>query len=183
VLGSRVGLLIAERWRAHGVDVRLRTGVTGIRADAMGRVDTVLLTDGCELRADAVLVGIGVEPVKELLPDRPAVGVHAAGDVVGPGHWTAAALDGAAAARRILGLPAPQAQPHYVWSDQFGMRLQVVGSPDRDGVCELEGTAESFAARYVGADGRTTAALFANRPAEAAAFRRTLTTNALALAA
>jgi hypothetical protein len=130
-----------------------------------------------------VLVGIGVEPVKELLPDRPAVGVHAAGDVVGPGHWTAAALDGAAAARRILGLPAPQAQPHYVWSDQFGMRLQVVGSPDRDGVCELEGTAESFAARYIGADGRTTAALFANRPAEAAAFRRTLTTNALALAA
>jgi 3-phenylpropionate/trans-cinnamate dioxygenase ferredoxin reductase subunit len=40
VLGSRVGLLIAERWRAHGVDVRLRTGVTGIRADAIGRVDT-----------------------------------------------------------------------------------------------------------------------------------------------
>ena len=44
----------------HGVDVRLRTGVVRVRADATGRVDSVVLTDGCELRADAVLVGIGV---------------------------------------------------------------------------------------------------------------------------
>lgn len=183
VLGDDVGLLIAERWRAHGVDVRLRTGVARIRADAAGRVDSVLLTDGCELRADAVLVGIGVEPARELLPERPASHVHAAGDVVGPGHWTAAALDGAAAARRILGLSVPPPQPHYVWSDQFGLRLQVVGSPDRDNAFEFDGDAESFAVRYIGAEGRTSAALLANRPAEAAALRRSLLEDALALAA
>jgi hypothetical protein len=63
------------------------------------------------------------------------------------------------------------------------MRLQVVGSLDRDASVELDGTAESFAARYIGADGRTTAGLFANRPAEAAALRRALIVDASAVAA
>ena len=183
LLGDEVGMLIAERWRAHGVDVRLRTGIAHLRADTSGRVESALLTDGCELRTDAVLVGIGVEPVNELFPTRPVQGVYAAGDIVGPGHWTAAALDGTAAARRILRLPESLPQPHYVWSDQFGMRLQIVGSPDRDDSVELDGDTESFAVQYTGADGRTTGALFANRRAEAAAFRRALNTDALAVAA
>jgi len=183
VLGPEVGLLLAERWRAHGVDVRLGTGVAHIRADANGRVDSVLLTDGSVLRADAVLVGVGVEPARELLPARPAVHVRAAGDVAGPGHWTAAALDGVAAARRILGLPVPGPQPHYVWSDQFGLRLQVVGTPAPEDAFELDGSADSFAVRYLDASGRTRAGLLANRPAEAAALRRALLEDALALAA
>ena len=183
VLGNEVGLLLAERWRAYGVDVRLGTGVAHIRADANGRVASILLTDGSVLRADLVLVGVGVAPASELLPAHPAVHVHPAGDVVGPGHWTAAALDGAAAARRILGLPVPTPQPHYVWSDQFGLRLQVVGTPAPDDVFELEGGGDSFAVRYLDASGRTRAGLLANLPAESAALRRTLLEDAVALAA
>ena len=34
VLGEEVGLMLATRWREHGVDVRLRTGVTHIRSNA-----------------------------------------------------------------------------------------------------------------------------------------------------
>ena len=71
LLGHQVGMLIAERWRAHGVEVRLRTGVAQLRADTSGRVESALLTDGCELRTDAVLVGIGVEPVNGAAPDAP----------------------------------------------------------------------------------------------------------------
>lgn len=183
VLGHRVGRMLADRWRAHGIDVRLETGLAHFRADASGRIDSVLLTDGTELRADAVLVGVGVEPVRELLPERPATHVHPAGDVVGPGHWTAAALDGAAAARRILGLPVAPPPPHYVWSDQFGQRLQVVGSPHPDDSFEFDGDGESFAVRYLHADGRTKAALLANRPTEAAELRRALAEEALAWAA
>lgn len=183
VLGDAVGRLLAERWRRHGIDVRLRTGLASIRADATGRVDAVVLTDGSVLRADAVLVGVGVEPNGELLPERPATFVHPCGDLVGPGHWTAAALDGVAAARRILGLPLPAPQPHYVWSDQFGLRLQVVGSPRPDAPFEFEGDENSFAVRYLDGDGGTEAGLLANRAAEAAALRRQLATNALALAA
>jgi NADPH-dependent 2,4-dienoyl-CoA reductase/sulfur reductase-like enzyme len=183
VLGEEVGLLLAARWRSHGIDVRLRTGVAHFRADASGRVSSILLTDGTELRADAVLVGVGVEAARELMPERPAAHVHPAGDVVGPGHWTAAAFDGAAAARRILGLAAPAPQPPYVWSDQFGLRLQIVGTPAPDDVLAFDGGDDSFAVRYLDAAGSTRAALLANRPAEAADVRRGLTERALALAA
>jgi 3-phenylpropionate/trans-cinnamate dioxygenase ferredoxin reductase subunit len=182
VLGEQVGLLLAARWQEHGVDVRLRTGVAHIRADASGRVSSLLLTDGAELRADSV-VGVGVEAARELMPKRPAIHVHAAGDVVGPGHWTAAAFDGAAAARRILGLPSPAPQPSYVWSDQFGLRLQVVGTPEPDDTLAFDGDGDSFAVRYLDETGSTRAALLANRPAEAAEMRRRLAESALAVAA
>ncbi|HZR96186.1 MAG TPA: FAD-dependent oxidoreductase [Gaiellaceae bacterium] len=183
VLGEDVGLLLAARWQRRGIDVRLRTGIGHVRADAGGRVDSVLLSDGSELRADVLLVGVGVAPAAELLPPRPAVHVHAAGDVSGSGHWTAAAHDGAAAARRILGLPAAAPQAPYVWSDQFGLRLQLVGQPDPDGAIELEGGDDSFAVRYLDAAGETRAALLANRPAEAASLRRRLAGTEVALAA
>jgi len=146
-------------------------------------VSSILLTDGTELRANAVLVGVGVEAARELMPERPATHVHAAGDVVGPGHWTAAAFDGATAARRILGLAAPPPQPPYVWSDQFGLRLQIVGTPEPEDVLAFDGDGDSFAVRYLDAAGSTHAALLANRPAEAADLRRGLTERTLALAA
>jgi 3-phenylpropionate/trans-cinnamate dioxygenase ferredoxin reductase subunit len=183
VLGEEVGLMLAARWRQHGVDVRLRTGVAHIRASAYGRVCSILLTNGVELRADAVLVGVGVTPAGELLPERPVAHVHLAGDVVGPGHWTAAAFDGAAAARAILGLPAPLPQASYVWSDQFGLRLQMVGMPQPDDALELDGEGDSFAVRYLDETGSVRAALLANRPAEAAALRRHLAESTLAFAA
>lgn len=183
VLGEKVGLLLAEHWRGHGVDVRLRTGIAHIRADAGGRVSSVLLTDGTDLRADAVLIAVGVEPVRELVPERPAVHIRAAGDVVGPGHWTAASWDGAAAARRVLRLSPPAPQPSYVWSDQFGLRLQIVGTPEPHHALEVDGDAGSFVVRYLDHDGATGAALFANRPAEAAGLRRRLADETVALAA
>jgi NADPH-dependent 2,4-dienoyl-CoA reductase/sulfur reductase-like enzyme len=183
VLGDDVGRMLAERWRRHGVDVRLRTGVAGIRADATGRVEALLLTDGSELRADVVLVGVGVQPASELVPDRPAVHVHPCGDLVGPGHWAAAALDGVAAARRILDLPRPAPQPHYVWSDQFGLRLQIVGTPRPGDAIEVEGSADAFRVHYLDEQGAVRAGLLANRPAEAAELRRLLARRALALAA
>jgi 3-phenylpropionate/trans-cinnamate dioxygenase ferredoxin reductase subunit len=183
VLGNDVGRMLAERWRARGIDVRLRTGVAAFRADPFGRVSSVLLSDGHELRTDVVLVGIGVEPARELFPERPATWLHPAGDVAGPGHWTAAATDGAAAARRILRLPVALPAPSYVWSDQFGLRLQVVGDPDPDDPFELDGDDDSFSVRYLDRQGETRAALFANRPAEAAGLRRRLAETALPCAA
>ena len=193
VLGDEVGLLLAERWRAAGVDVRLPTGVVHMRADAAGRVDSLLLSDGAHLRADVVVVGVGVEPARELLPERDAVHVQTAGDVVGPGHWTSAALEGAAAARRILGLPVAPPAADYVWSDQFGLRLQVVGHPDPHDRIQLDGielsrnegggSADSFAVHYLDEDDRIHAAVFANRPADAGALRRALAEDAIALAA
>ena len=183
VLGVAVGRLLADRWRAHGVDVRLRTGVASFRSDASGRLASVLLTDGAELRADVALVGIGVSPAAELLPGRPAAHIRAAGDVTGSGHWTAAAFDGAAAAKRILGLAVSPPPPPYVWSDQFGQRLQIVGAPAPGSRTELDGGRDAFAVRYLDGAGGVTGALFANRPADAADLRRHLAAGAVPCAA
>jgi len=183
VLGPRVGLLLADRWRDHGVHVRLGATVGRFRPDPAGRVEAVELADGYQLRADVVLMAVGAEPAPPPLPQSAMPNVVPAGDVTGIGHWTAAALDGAAAAQRILGLPPVPPQPHYAWSDQFGLRLQVVGTPHPSHRLELEGAVDSFAARYVDASGSTRAAVLANRPTEAAALRRELREAALPLAA
>lgn len=182
-LGDEAGLMLAARWRRHGIDVRLRVGIAHLRADAGGWVSSVLLTDGSDLRADVVLVAVGVAPVRSLLPERPTTHVHGAGDATGGGHWTAAAADGAAAARRILGLPPASPQPAYVWSDQFGLRLQIVGTPSPGHTLEIDGEEDAYAVRYVDNAGSVTAGLFANRPADAAALRRSLADRGLALAA
>lgn len=183
VLGNDLGLALAERWRAHGVAVRLGVGVSHVRADALGRVGSLLLTDGSEVRADVVVVGVGVQPADELLPPRPALHVRTAGDVTGPGHWTAAATAGAAAARGILGLPVPPEPPAYVWSDQFGLRLQVVGTPRPEHQIVFDGGRDSFAVEYRDELDVIRAGVFANRPADAAALRRRLAAAEPALAA
>ena len=183
VLGNEVGLALAERWRVHGVDVRLGVGVAHVRSDALGRVSSLLLTDGSELRADVVVVGVGVRPADELLPPRPALHVRTAGDVTGPGHWTAAATAGVAAARGILGLPVTPEPPAYVWSDQFGLRLQVVGTPPPKHHVVIDGAGDSFAVEYRDEFDAACAGVFANRPADAAALRRRLAAVEPALAA
>lgn len=175
-LGPALGRLLADRYRSHGVDLRVCTGASGFGAGEDGAVRSVRLTDGSELSCDVALVGIGVEPAADLLPvavsDAP---VFACGDVTGGlGHWTSAAAEATAVARRILGLPPHPAQPAFFWSDQFGLRLQLVGHPTAASVVELEGGEEGFLARYQDGEGRLVAALGANRPAEVASLRREL---------
>ena len=180
-LGPTLGRLLADRYRSHGVDLRVRTGAAGFRTDPAGGLRSVLLTDGTELRCDVALVGIGVEPASELVPGPvEGVPVFACGDVTGgPGHWTSAAAGAAAVARRILALPPQPAQPDFFWSDQFGLRLQLVGRANAAAPVDLEGTPEAFVARYRDPEGRVVAALGANRPAEIAALRRELTRTGL----
>jgi 3-phenylpropionate/trans-cinnamate dioxygenase ferredoxin reductase subunit len=175
-LGPEVGRLLAARWRAHGVDLRLGRPV------ALER-----------LRADALLLAVGAEPADSLLPGtetdacgRTSIpGVYAAGDVatawrpslgraIRIEHWTNASAQGATVARTILGDPRPLDDPPYVWSDQFGLRLQLVGLPERGDRVEIDGDESSFAARYLRPDGGLRAGLLANRPADVAALRREL---------
>jgi 3-phenylpropionate/trans-cinnamate dioxygenase ferredoxin reductase subunit len=175
-LGPLLGRLLADRYRSHGVDLRVRTGAVGFRAGQDGAVRAVRLTDGSEIRCDVGLVGIGVEPAADLLPGpHPGAPVFACGDVTGGlGHWTSAATEATAVARRILGLPSLPAQPAFFWSDQFGLRLQLVGHPTPAAAVELEGGEEGFVARYEDGEGRLVAALGANRPAQVASLRHEL---------
>jgi 3-phenylpropionate/trans-cinnamate dioxygenase ferredoxin reductase component len=175
-LGPTLGGLLAERYRAYGVDLRVCTGATRFLAGVDGEVRSVRLTDGSELRCDVALVGIGIEPAIELVPAAvEGVSVFTCGDVSGGlGHWTSAAAEATAVARRILGLPALPVQPAFFWSDQFGLRLQLVGHAVATSAVELEGGRDDFLARYHDDGGRLVAALGANRPTDVAMLRREL---------
>ena len=176
ILGLAVGQLLAERYRASGVQLLLGVGVVGFRATSNGDVQTVRLADGTELRCDTALIGIGIEPATELIPDPlDDAPLYACGDVTASGgHWTSAAAGGAAVAQRILGLPPAPKQPSFFWSDQFDLRLQLVGDTAHSIKVELTGDPDAFVARYRNPDGSLVAALTANSPTQMATLRREL---------
>jgi dihydrolipoamide dehydrogenase len=101
-----------------GIGIREETAVASI--EGSGRVRSVLLTDGEEIKADAVLLATGLVPRSESLqgvrkrPDGAVIvdsrmrtsvkNVYAAGDVIGPPYLTPAARrEGVVAAENILG--------------------------------------------------------------------------------
>ena len=174
-LGPAIGRMLAHRYRAHGIDVHVASGATGFRTGADGRLSGVVLTDGRELECDVALVAIGVEQTRELCRWEPEPPVYACGDVAGSlGHWTRTASEAIGVARQILGLDPLPEQPPFFWSDQFGLRLQLVGHPHGADRVEVEGSDDEFVARYLAEDGSLLAALAANRPAEVGKLRKEL---------
>jgi 3-phenylpropionate/trans-cinnamate dioxygenase ferredoxin reductase subunit len=156
-VGPIVGAVLAELQRDHGVDLRLRTSLSGVSGS--DRVEAVRLSDGDVLAADVVMLAIGVTPATDWLAGSgltvdqgvvcdesclAAPGIVAAGDVArwpnrrfGEAarveHWDNAARQGRHAARRLLlgdaraGFEAFEPVPWF-WSDQFDSKLQLVGS-------------------------------------------------------
>jgi NADPH-dependent 2,4-dienoyl-CoA reductase/sulfur reductase-like enzyme len=168
ILGPQVGDLLAELHRARGVELYTGVGFDHFEGDA--RVTGVALTDGRVLPAALVVVGIGAQPAtgwleSSGLPIADGVecddhlrvlgfpDIHAAGDVarwphplygfpVRIEHWTNANEHGAIVAADILGKPGQAAQLPYVWSDQYGHRIQMAGRPSLGTVFKIQGTAE-----------------------------------------
>ncbi|WP_378734197.1 NAD(P)/FAD-dependent oxidoreductase [Nocardia brasiliensis] len=66
VLGAQVGALVARMHSAEGVDLRCGTGLGTLLADN-GRVRGAVLSDGSEVAADLVVIGVGSRPVTEWL--------------------------------------------------------------------------------------------------------------------
>lgn len=158
-LGPTVGTLLARLHEDHGVRVRLGTTVTAVRAHG-GRVAALELANGAVIPADVVIEGLGAVPATGWLAGSGldiadgvacdadlralgADGVFAAGDVarrphellgeaVRIEHWTSAGEHAEIVAAAITGAPRPAAVPPYVWSDQYGHRIQVVGRPRPD---------------------------------------------------
>jgi 3-phenylpropionate/trans-cinnamate dioxygenase ferredoxin reductase subunit len=191
VLGPDVGSLLARRYRAHGVDLRLGVGVERFHGDE--HVSGVVLTDRSVLPADVVVVGIGAVPAS---PFGGAIDVdecgcsavaeiYACGDVAAwwrPSlrrrlrveHWTSAAGQARAVAAAIMGAREPYDEPQYFWSDQFGLRLQHVGHAEEWHAVVFDGDEDAFTARYVDRDGRLLAALAVNQARAVAGLRREL---------
>ncbi|MGH9100893.1 MAG: NAD(P)/FAD-dependent oxidoreductase, partial [Acidimicrobiales bacterium] len=100
-------------------------------------------------------------------------------------HWEMASQMGTAAARSLLAGRA-DAQPFdpvpYFWSDQYGMRVQVLGHPDpADEVAVVEGSLDAEDGKFVaayGRDGRLTGVVAVSRPRQLMAFRPLLSAGA-----
>ncbi len=120
------------------------------------------------------------------------VGVHAIGDVASwalpsGGHrrredWTSAQRQGRHVARRLLGLE-PLAHPGgdraYFWTNQFGRRIQVLGTPVRDAALVPQVVDQDRDAAFytVERDGEPVAWISINRPREfAMAMRQSVAT-------
>jgi 3-phenylpropionate/trans-cinnamate dioxygenase ferredoxin reductase component len=166
-LGARMGMLMADIHREHGVDLRLGVGLAGFDGDGNGRVSGVRLADGSTVAAEVVVVGVGVAPNTAWLDGsgltidngivvdatlEAAPGVVAAGDIArwpsarfGESlrieHWENAIQMGEAAARRVLvdnGAPAAVYDPvPWFWSDQYDRKIQLAGRSGADADLEV----------------------------------------------
>ncbi|MEU7764095.1 FAD-dependent oxidoreductase [Nocardia sp. NPDC049190] len=89
VLGEQVGALVARMHREEGVDLRCGTCLDTVRTDDAGRVCAAKLSDGAEIVADLIVIGVGSRPVTEWLTDSgialadPSVGGGILADEVG----------------------------------------------------------------------------------------------------
>ncbi|OCB24226.1 pyridine nucleotide-disulfide oxidoreductase [Mycobacterium malmoense] len=174
VLGEQIGGLVARLHRAEGVDVRLGVGVAEVRGE--GRVDTVVLTDGAELAADLVVVGIGSHPATGWLEGSgievdngvlcdeagrtSAPNVWALGDVASwrdatghqarVEHWSNVADQTRVVVPAMLGRDTSSAVVvPYFWSDQYDVKIQCLGEPEAtDTVHLVEDDGRKFLAYY-----------------------------------
>ena len=134
----------------HGVDVRLKTGITEVKKD------TVLLNNGTVIASELTVAGIGVLPNQELAAEAGLAvangiavddllrtndpDIYAIGDCAHhPNRFAGNLPQGRArlesvqnavdqakcVARGILGNPTPYTDVPWFWTDQFGVRFQM----------------------------------------------------------
>jgi 3-phenylpropionate/trans-cinnamate dioxygenase ferredoxin reductase subunit len=154
VLGEQIGAVLAGIHREHGVELLFEDRVASFEGG--DRVERVVTRSGRTLPCDLAVVGLGVEPVTDVVAGagveidngiavdewcRTNVeGIFAAGDVanhfhpvvgrrVRVEHWQHAIKHGRAAALSMMGRGSPYDEVHWFWSDQYTYHLQYAGFP------------------------------------------------------
>jgi 3-phenylpropionate/trans-cinnamate dioxygenase ferredoxin reductase subunit len=152
VLGPELGRFYGEVHADHGVDMHFGVGVESLVGGS--RVEAVRLTDGTDIQADLVVVGVGVTPRLELAEQAGLVlengvatdeflassvaSIYAVGDVASAWHpilsrrirlelWSSALNQGPAAARNVLGMATPYTRIPYFFSDQYDIGMEYSG--------------------------------------------------------
>lgn len=142
---------LLEQQKLAGVDVRLSTSIADCKLD--GEEIVITLANGEELRADAVVYGIGIVPNVQLAVDAGLdidfaikvndncqtshPDIYAAGDVATQlrdcgNHrrvetWENANLQAGIFARHVMGVEHPTQNPAWFWTDQLDINYQFVG--------------------------------------------------------
>ena len=189
VLGEEVGRVVEGFHRDHGTELIFEDKVAAF--EGTERVERVITQRGRVIECDFAVVGLGVEPVTELLAStgveigngvlvdeycRTSVeGIFAAGDVanhyhpvferhIRVEHWQNALKQGPAAALNMLGENEPYSEIPWFWSDQYEHNIQYAGFHTEWDELVVRGTMEerNFIAFYR-KDGRVLAAVAINR--------------------
>jgi p-cumate 2,3-dioxygenase ferredoxin reductase subunit len=140
--------LVADRHRNHGVEFVFGATVTGSTSGS------VQLSNGADIAADLVLVGIGVIPSGDLanrlgLPTAGGIAVDACGRTAAPGifcagdaalqwsrchgrairveTWANAQNQAIAVAANMIGETKEYTDPPWFWTDQYDLDIQVAG--------------------------------------------------------
>jgi 3-phenylpropionate/trans-cinnamate dioxygenase ferredoxin reductase component len=156
-LGPEIGQVYADLHVANGVDLRTGEGVQEIRAEG-GHVTEVVTAGGDTVRADMVVVGVGVLPNIELATEAGLEvddgvlcdqtlrtsdpDIYAAGDIanwfnpllghrVRVEHWANAHDGGQAAARAMLGQDVVYDVVPFFFSDQYDTGMEYAGHVPR----------------------------------------------------
>ena len=155
--------------------------MTSSRFEGDGRLERVVTEGGRVIDADVAVVGIGTEPVVEPMAgtgldrltgipvgsalETSIPGVFAAGDVachehpvfgsIRVEHFDNAIKMGEVAARNMLGRAEVFDDPHWFWSDQYDLQVQMAGfAPTWDRMVVRGSIDErSFCAFLLDADG------------------------------
>jgi 3-phenylpropionate/trans-cinnamate dioxygenase ferredoxin reductase subunit len=176
VVAGEVAEFYEQAHRAAGVDIHF--GVVIERFVGDSAVSAVRLTDGTEIPADVVVIGIGAVPNTELAgeaglavengivvddcgrtadPDVFAIGdaTNHPNDLLGKRlrleSVPAAMGQARAVASAILSAPKPFHEIPWFWSDQYDLKLQIVGLSEIGDVVVLRGdpATRKFAAYYL----------------------------------
>ncbi|MGQ0529243.1 MAG: NAD(P)/FAD-dependent oxidoreductase [Panacagrimonas sp.] len=178
--------------RDAGVDVRTGVQLVGFEKQASGEIEVKLV--GTNLSADFVLVGIGLIANTELAADAGLAvdngivvdeytrtsdaDIYAAGDCTNhPSEFFGRRIrlesvqnameQGRAVAANLLGKTTKYSNVPWFWSDQYDLKLQMVGMSSGYEQCVLRGdlAKRSFGAFYI-KDGVVIAADTVSRPQE-----------------
>ena len=195
-LGAEVGEFFRTLHESHGVVFHLERTVNGMAGDQ------VTLNDGTKVRADFLVLGVGVRPsvalaeqaslkvdrgivVDEYL-ETSAPGIFAAGDIarwpdphsgqpIRVEHWVVAERQGQVAARNMLGYRERFEAVPFFWTQQFDVALNYVGHAEDWDAVEIDGRfdARDCAVRYQ-RGGRTVALATIGRDVQSLEFEAAL---------
>ena len=152
ILGEEIGKIFQQVHEENGVSFKL--GRKAVQFEGSDKVEAVILDNGDRLKADIVIVGIGVEPATDFLEGidlypkdgsvvvdeylRAADGIYAAGDIarypdwrtsesLRVEHWRVAAQQGRIAAHNMAGKAVKFRGLPLFWTMQFKFPLRYIG--------------------------------------------------------
>ncbi len=179
-LGPEVGRMLRSVHEKQGTEFHMGRKVKAFQGRD-GKLEAIILDDDTRIETELAVVGIGVEPVTDFLPDeltdedgairvdahlRHSAGFFAAGDIArfdepragGPvriEHWRLAQQLGALAARNMAGQDATFQDVPFFWTKQFKTIVQYVGFGGPWDQTDIEGSVsgQDFLVYYL-ADGK-----------------------------